>query len=839
MAQPVDSANAPDLPISPLLPEIRASLAATPNLVLEAPPGAGKTTLVPLALLDQPWRGDGKIILLEPRRLAARGAAHRLAQQLGEAVGERVGYRVRLDRKIGPKTRIECVTTGLFLRQLQGDPSLPGVAAILFDEFHERSVDADLALAFALEAQAGLRPDLRLLVMSATLDGAAIQRLMPEARRITSEGRAFPVTTQHLGDDTPNGQSRAWIEKRMAAAIRQALLETKGDILAFLPGLGEIRRTERELGSINDAVILALHGDLPMPEQDRAIRPDPAGRRKIVLSTSIAESSLTIAGITCVVDCGLRRVARFDPATSMTRLVTTKVSLANADQRRGRAGRLGPGSCYRLWSSNSERALTPQPVPEILEVDLAPLALELAAWGIEDVSALALLDPPPPGALSQARELLRELGALDDASRITAHGKAMAELGLHPRLAHMLITARARGLGALACDIAAILSERDLIAGKAPGGARGADLGERLMLLESNGGDRNARERVKQAAKDWRRQLGIGADEPRPRGMAGSIVALAYPDRLAQQRGGTGQYRMASGRGAAIATDDPLAREPFLAIATLDAGDKTARIYLAAPITLSEIEEDFADLIETTETVAWNARTEIVEAKRERRLLQLVLEEKPLQKPNLEAARRAMLEGIRQMGLHALPWSAGANHLRARVAFLRQALPDQNWPDWSDAALLDSLSDWLGPHLDGCLRRAHLDRLDLHGALADSLDWKQRQALDSLAPTHLDVPSGSHVPLDYSDPARPVLAVRLQEMFGATQTPRVAGGRVAILLHLLSPARRPVQVTQDLASFWANAYKAVKADLKGQYPKHYWPDDPLVAEPTARAKPRR
>jgi ATP-dependent helicase HrpB len=818
------------LPIAPLLPEIQARLAASPNLVLEAPPGAGKTTQVPLALLDVPWRGDGKIILLEPRRLAARGAAHRLAQHLSETVGERVGYRVRLDKKIGPKTRIECVTTGLFLRQLQGDPSLSGVAAILFDEFHERSVDADLALAFALEAQAGLRPDLRLIVMSATLDGAAIQRLMPGAARITSEGRAFPVETIHLGDDT-----QTWVEKRMASAIRRAFTETSGDILAFLPGLAEIRRTERELGGIDDAAILALHGDLPMAEQDRAIRPDIEGRRKIVLSTSIAESSLTIAGITCVVDCGLRRVARFDPATGMTRLMTTRVSLANADQRRGRAGRLGPGLCYRLWSANSERALSPQPVPEILEVDLAPLALELAAWGIEDLAQLALLDPPPSGALLQARELLRELGALDAANRITAHGKAMAELGLHPRLAHMLITAKARGLGALACDIAAILSEKDLVSGP----SRGADLGQRLEMLAGNGGDRNARERVKQAARDWRRQLDIPADEARPRSAAGSIIALAYPDRLAQQRGAAGQYRLASGRGAALNTEDPLARENWLAVATLDAGEKTARVYLAAPITLAEIEEDFADLIETRESVAWNARTEIVEAKRERRLLQLVLEEKPLQKPDAEAARAAMLDGVRQMGLAVLPWSAATMGLRARVAFLKQALPDQAWPDWSDAALLETLPDWLGPQLDGCLRRAHLERLDLHAALIDSLDWKQRQALDALAPTHLDVPSGSRVPLDYGDPARPVLAVRLQEMFGATETPRVAGGRVPVLLHLLSPARRPVQVTQDLASFWAGAYKAVKADLKGQYPKHYWPDDPLIAEPTARAKPRR
>jgi ATP-dependent helicase HrpB len=820
----------PDLPIAPLLPEIRASLVTNPNLVLEAPPGAGKTTQVPLALLDTPWRKDGKIILLEPRRLAARGAAHRLAQHLGEAVGETVGYRVRLDRKIGPKTRIECVTTGLFLRQLQGDPSLAGVAAILFDEFHERSVDADLALAFALEAQASLRPDLRLVVMSATLDGAAIARLLPGAKRLTSEGRAYPVATHHLGDD-----GKTWIEKRMAGAIRAAFAETKGDILAFLPGLAEIRRTERELGTLAGAVILPLHGDLPMAEQDRAIRADAQGRRKVVLSTSIAESSLTIAGIACVVDSGLRRVARFDPATGMTRLMTTKVSLANAEQRRGRAGRLGPGTCYRLWSANSERALTQQPVPEILEVDLAPLALELAAWGIEDVGGLALLDPPPAGALAQARELLRELGALDAANRITPHGKAMAELGMHPRLAHMLIAAKARGLGALACDIAAILSERDLIGD----GVRSADLGERLVLLEAGAGDRGVRERIKQSARDWRRQIDVVADEARPRQAAGSIVALAYPDRLAQQRGGRGQYRLASGRGAALNEGDPLAREEWLAVATLDAGATQAKIYLAAPITLAEIEEDFAELIETRESVSWNARLEAVEAKRERRLLGLVLEEKPLQKPDAEQARIAMLAGIRAMGLGALPFSDAAQNLRARVAFLRAALPDENWPDWSEATLLASLEDWLGPHLDGVMRRAHLAKLDLHAALIDALDWKQRQALDKLAPTHLEVPSGSRVPLDYSDPARPVLAVRLQEMFGATETPRVAGGRVAILLHLLSPARRPVQVTQDLGSFWRGSYKAVKADLKGQYPKHYWPDDPLVAEPTARAKPRR
>ncbi|MBK8159661.1 MAG: ATP-dependent helicase HrpB [Rhodospirillaceae bacterium] len=832
-AKPIPRKFDPDLPIAALLPQIAEALAAGPNLVLEAPPGAGKTTQVPLVLLDAAWRGDGKIIVLEPRRLAARGAAHRLAGHLGEAVGGTVGYRVRLDRRIGPTTRIECVTTGLFLRQLQSDPELKGVAALIFDEFHERSVDADLALAFALEAQAGLRPDLRLVVMSATLDGAAIARLMPGAGRLTSEGRAFPVTTHYLGDD-----AKTWIEKQMGSAIRQALRDETGDILAFLPGLAEIRRTERELGGMGDAIILPLHGDLPLAEQERAIHEDPQGRRKIVLSTSIAESSLTIAGVRVVLDSGLRRVARFDPATGMTRLVTTKVALANADQRRGRAGRLGPGSCYRLWSANSERALSPQPAPEILEIDLAPLALELAAWGIDDPASLALLDPPPPASLAQARELLRELGALDAGNRITAHGRAMAELGLHPRLAHMLIIAKSRGLGALACDIAALLSERDIISGPGNGGGRVADLGQRLEMLASGGGDRNGRSRIQQSAKDWRRQLGIGPEQSASRSAAGAIVALAYPDRLAQQRGGQGQYRLASGRGAELSLEDPLSREPYLAVATLDQGQKSARIYLAAPITLGEIEEDFADLIETTQSVTWNARTEIVEAKRERRLLALVLEEKPLQKPDTELVRAAMLDGIRQMGLGSLPWSSATTTLRARVAFLRRVLPEKDWPDWSDAALLATLPDWLGPHLDGVSRRAHLDRIDLHAALTDSLDWQQRQALETMAPTHLDVPSGSRVPLDYDSGEQPILAVRLQEMFGATETPRIAGGRAPVLLHLLSPARRPVQVTQDLTSFWSNAYKAVKADLKSQYPRHYWPDDPLIAEPTARAKPR-
>ncbi|MET1028586.1 MAG: ATP-dependent helicase HrpB [Dongiaceae bacterium] len=839
--------NAPipsiSLPIEPLLPDIRAALAASPNLVLEAPPGAGKTTLVPLALRDAAWADKGKIIMLEPRRLAARGAAKRMADLLGEEVGETIGYRVRLDRRVGPKTKIEVVTTGLFLRQLQGDPDLPGIAAVLFDEFHERAIDSDLALAFCLEAQAALRDDLRLVVMSATLDGAAIADLLPGARRVTSEGRVFPVETRHLGDDPA-----ARIEDRMAAAIRQALQEENGDILAFLPGTGEIRRVETRLGDTgSDNVVLPLYGDLPLAEQDRAIRADPQGRRKIVLATSIAETSLTIDGVRVVIDSGLRRVPRFDPVSGMSRLTTAKVSLAAATQRRGRAGRTQPGICYRLWSPQSERALPAFEAPEILAVDLAPLALELAVWGITETESLKLIDPPPAAAMTQARDLLGELEAIDDRHLATEHGKAMAALGVHPRLAHMMVRARERGLGPLACDIAAILSERDPIRQERSRGTE-ADLRDRLDLLQERGRqaamvDRGVLERIRQSGKDWRRQLGLGAAAEAPRDAAGAVLALAYPDRLAQKRGrtpdGMESFRLSNGRGAVLAASDPLSNASFLAIGALDGDKRAARIFLAAPITLDEIEADFTEAITDETIVAWNGRSEIVEAKKLRRLWSLVLEEKPIARPPRELLAQAMLEGVRQMGLGALPWTPELETLRARVALLRSLNdPRQSWPDLSDAALLEKLEDWLLPYLDGKMRRAHLADLDLREALLSSLDWQQRQALDALAPTHLDVPSGSHVPLDYRSGEVPVLAVRLQEMFGATDTPTIAGGKIQVLLHLLSPARRPVQVTRDLKSFWTNGYKAVKADLKGQYPKHYWPDDPLVAEPTARAKPR-
>jgi ATP-dependent helicase HrpB len=832
------------LPIEPLLPQIAAALAEAPNLVLEAPPGAGKTTMVPLALKDAAWLKGGKIIVLEPRRLAARSAAKRMADLLGEEVGETVGYRVRLDRRIGPKTRIEVVTTGLFLRQLQADAELPGIAAVLFDEFHERAIDSDLALAFCLEAQAALRDDLRLLVMSATLDGATIADLLPGASRLTSEGRVFPVETRYLGDD-PNAR----IEDRMASAIRQALSEEDGDLLAFLPGTAEIRRVESRLGDLGpDRVILPLYGDLPLPEQDKAIRRDPQGRRKIVLATSIAETSLTIDGMRIVVDSGLRRVPRFDPVSGMTQLATTKVSVAAATQRRGRAGRIAPGVCYRLWSAASERALPAFEQPEILAVDLAPLALELAAWGITDLATLKLLDPPPEAALSQARELLQDLEAVDASFLATAHGKAMASLGVHPRLAHMMVRARERDLGSVACDIAAVLSERDPLRNS------DADLRDRLDLLQERGrglgkADRAVTERIKQSARDWRRQLGIDAAsrDTEAREAAGAILALAYPDRLAQKRGRTpdGQesFRLSHGRGAVLPAHDPLAQAEYLAIGALDGDKRAARIFLAAPLTRDEIESDFASQIVDEDIVAWNAREQLVEAKRQRRLWSLVLEEKPLKQMPREKVAAAMLEGVRQMGLSSLPWTPELQNLRARLAFLRRLQQagqkfKWDWPDFADATLLETAGDWLLPYLDGVTRRAHLANIDLREALLGGLDWQQRQAIDQLAPTHLDVPSGSHLPLDYDSGDVPVLAVRLQEMFGATDTPRVADGKVEVLLHLLSPARRPVQVTRDLKSFWANGYRAVKADLKGQYPKHYWPDDPLVAEPTARAKPR-
>ena len=842
-----ESAGAP-LPIDSILPELLAALRGGPNAVLQAPPGAGKTTRVPLALLGEPWLAGGRILVLEPRRIATYAAARRMAELLGEEAGATVGYRMRLDARVSRATRIEIVTEGVFLRQLQADPALGGVGAVLFDEFHERSLDADLGLALCLEAQAALRPDLRLLAMSATLDGGPVARLLGDAPIVASEGRSFPVETRYL-PAPPSGP----LDATVAVAVRQALAEERGSILVFLPGTGEIRRVQARLeaGGLGPEVALTpLYGDLPQEAQRRAILPAPPGRRKLVLATAIAETSLTIEGVRIVIDCGYGRKSRFDPRSLMARLETLRVSRAAAEQRRGRAGRLEPGVCYRLWTEAEQRALVPFDAPEILTADLTPLALQLALWGAGDPAQLSWLDPPPAAPLAQARALLAALGALAPDGTITEHGKAMAALGAHPRLAHMMLKGRECGLGGLACDLAALLGERDFVKSRA--GERDADIRLRLDLLHGHppdglAVDGGAVRSVARIARQWRRQLGLPDRKPAQDGRpeasvgdrAGALLALAYPDRVAQRRpGAVGQFRLRNGRGATLPEGEPLAAQDWLAVADLDAGAAAARIFLAAPLTLADIEESFAGDIETVEEVRWDAREQAVLARRQRRLGALLLKDEPLAAPPGERVTAALIAGIRALGLTALPWTRELASWRARVMFLRGVEGAGAWPDLSDEALLAGLEDWLAPFLSGVTRRSQFERIDLGAALRSLLDWERRQALDRKAPTHHTVPSGSRLPLDYAD-GRPVLAVRLQEMFGATDTPAVADGRVPVLLHLLSPAGRPVQVTQDLPSFWASGYRGVKADLKGRYPKHDWPDDPLQAQPTSRAKPRR
>jgi ATP-dependent helicase HrpB len=831
------------LPVGDVLAPLAAALADARAAVLQAPPGAGKTTLAPLVLLEQPWLAGRRILMLEPRRLATRAAARRMAEMLGEAVGETVGYRTRLDTRVSAATRIEVVTEGILIRLIQDDPALDGIGLVIFDEFHERSLDADLGLALTLEARRALREDLRLLVMSATLDGAAVARLLGNAPVVSSAGRSFPVAVRHL--ERPPADR---IETSVASVVRRALAEEDGSLLVFLPGGTEIRRVARFLGEAGldpDTIVAPLYGDLPQGAQDEAIRPAPDGRRKVVLATPIAETSLTIEGIRVVIDSGLMRVPRFEPRSGMTRLETVRVSQASAEQRRGRAGRLAPGLCYRLWPEAEHAQLRPFTAPEILEADLAPLALELARWGSADPNDLAWLDAPPAAAYAQARALLRELAALDEAGRITAHGRDMAMLGLHPRLAHMMLAARRHGRGRLAAAIAALLGERDIL--KTSPGQRDADLRWRVELLhgESRSPDlprgvsleRGALERARQTARQFERQLRLrGGDALDPRD-SGRVLALAYPDRVAQRRAGShGQFLLANGRGAELPAADPLAAEEFLAVADLDGDKRVARIFLAAPLSRAEVEEDFADTIAVGDSVAWDSRAAAVLARRQERLGALVLKDEPLAEPPAERVAAAMLDGIRDLGIAALPWTREAESLRQRVLFLRRLEAAADWPDLSDAALLADLEEWLAPHLAGITRRIQLDRLDLATLLRQRLSFEQQRALDRLAPTHVAVPSGSRVPIDYGAGEVPVLAVRLQEMFGAKETPSVAGGRVPLLLHLLSPAGRPLQVTRDLAGFWSGSYPAVRGEMRGRYPKHPWPDDPLSAMPTARAK---
>jgi ATP-dependent helicase HrpB len=838
------------LPIDAVLPDLLEALRNRHEAVLEAPPGAGKTTRVPLTLLDEAWLEGQSIVMLEPRRLAARAAAARLAESLGETVGQTVGYRMRLDSKVGPNTRIEVVTEGILLRRLQHDPSLEGVGLVIFDEFHERSLDADLSLALTLSGRALLREDspLKLLLMSATLDGERLAQLLDNAPLLRSEGRMFPVETR-WGQPWPSGpQASRESEARLLQTVLRAMAEESGSLLVFLPGQAEIRRLagqlELALAQRPGILICPLHGELDLDAQRAAIEPAPAGQRKVVLATNIAETSLTIDGVRVVVDAGLARVPRFDPGTGMTRLDTQRISRASAAQRAGRAGRLEPGVSYRLWSQSQHEQLAAFASAEILQADLCGLALQLACWGVE-ASELSWLDMPPAAALAQARELLQRLGALRRQAggwEPTAHGRAMAELPVHPRIAHLLLRGQQLGLGELACQVAALLGERDIQRGG------GADLHDRLMLLQAPRGA-GAVQRVRQVTRQLRGLLrGSASDpvsDPGHLRWLGALLAFAYPDRIARQRrDGGGDYRLANGRAAQFGEPDALMKHAWLVIADLGSrqGQREERIYLAAALAPELFETVLAEQVSEQEEIDWDAREAVLRAERQWRVGELLLRREALPDPDPAQRARALLGLVRRKGLELLPWTPELRQWQARVALLRELDLQRDgrseWPDLSDAALLEQLEDWLLPGLDRVTRLSHFAELDLAGLLATLLAWPLPRRLDELAPKALSVPSGSTIRIDYSE-APPVLAVRLQELFGLAETPRIAGGRVAVKLHLLSPGRRPVQVTQDLASFWRNTYADVKKDLKGRYPKHYWPDDPLQAEPTARAKPRR
>ncbi|KAF0594613.1 ATP-dependent helicase HrpB [Pseudomonas aeruginosa] len=835
------------LPIDAAIPSLRQALTGHDSVVLQAPPGAGKTTRVPLALLNESWLADQGILMLQPRRVAARAAAERMASELGEKVGETVGYRIRLESRVGPSTRIEVVTEGILARRLQDDPSLEGVGLVIFDEFHLRSLDSDLALALCLNGRELFRDDqpLKLLVMSATLEGARLSSLLEDAPVVTSEGRMFPVDTV-WGQPYQTGE---YIEPKVVRACLDAVHDQQGSILVFLPGQAEIRRVHQELSDKlagrDDLLLCALHGELDLSAQRAAIEPAPPGKRKIVLATNIAETSLTIEGVRVVIDSGLERVPRFDPSSGMTRLATQRISQASAAQRAGRAGRSEPGICYRLWSQTQHEQMAAYGAPEIHQADLAALALQLARWGVTP-DQLRWLDMPPAAPFTQARDLLGRLGALEADGRLSSHGQAMAEVPAHPRIAHLLLRGHALGLGALACDVAALLGERDVL----PGG--GADLHSRLAMLE--GSQRmprhaqGAAQRIKQLARQYRSyQRGsvteAVADPEHPRWL-GCLLALAYPDRVAQQRrAGGGEYRLANGRAAIFTEPDALMKHSWLVVAELGSrqGQREERIYLATDLDPSLFENVLAEQVTVVDELDWDDRAGALVAERQRKVGELVLSREPLKELDADARSRALLGLVRKKGLELLPWTSELRQWQARVALLRELDMAQQgqskWPCFRDDTLLATLEEWLLPYLNNVSRLSHFSLLDLGSILRGALPWPLPQELDELAPTHIKVPSGSSIKLDYSE-SPPVLAVRLQEMFGLADTPRIAGGKLPIKLHLLSPARRPVQVTQDLANFWRSTYLEVKKDLKGRYPKHWWPDDPMEAEPTARAKPR-
>jgi len=866
------------LPIDAALPELTTALRANNAAVLVAPPGAGKTTRVPLVLAAEQWAQPadrpGRILVLEPRRLAARAAAERMAHNLGERVGETIGLRVRFGSKVSRQTRIEIVTEGIFTRRIVDDPMLDGVAAVLFDEFHERSLDADLGLALACDVQQGLREDLKLLVMSATIDGARVAALLGNARGsvavIESQGRIFPVETRYVGRDARP------IEPQVADVIVRAMRAEGGSLLAFLPGAAEIRRTrallqqalqENRIDPTTDVV--ALYGALGAEEQARAIEPAPPGRRKIVLATSIAETSITIEGVRIVVDSGLVRVPRYEPDVGVTRLDTVRVSRAAADQRRGRAGRTESGLCYRLWDEPQTAALEPFARPEILAADLSSFALDLAAWGAP-ADKLAFLDPPPRAALAEASALLITLGAIDDTGRITEEGRQLRRLPLPPRLARMVIDAARLGQGALAAEIATLVGERGL-------GGDDIDMRERLAALRR---DRSPRARdARHMAARWAEVAAVpspvhggGIERGRPppgslrdptspasgggEASIGALAALAFPERIGKNRGGaagasTGAFLLANGRGANLDPASPLARAPFLAVAELAGSAAQGRILSAAPITLAEIEAHFADRIASRDEVVFDSVSLALRGRKSRRLGAIVLAEQPVPVTPSEQSARLLAESIAKLGIDRLPWTKPLKQWRDRVMFLRQSegatsaqqtcekAYEQTWPDLADTALAARAGEWLAPALAGTTELNEFSADEFAAALASLLPWPLRHRLDAEAPIHFEAPTGSRVPIDYDGEGGPKIAIRVQELFGLDRHPAIAGGKVPLAIELLSPAQRPVQTTRDLPGFWRGSYAAVRAEMRGRYPKHPWPEDPLAAAPTRRAKPRK
>jgi ATP-dependent helicase HrpB len=823
----------PTFPITPLLPDIVRRLSDHPRLVLEAPPGAGKTTQVPLALLDQPWLAGKKIVMLEPRRVAARAAAGFMARQRGEPVGETVGYRIRFENAVSARTRVEVVTEGILTRMIQDDPMLEGVGAILFDEFHERHLAGDLGLALALDVQAQLREDLRLVVMSATLDGEKLARFL-DAPRLSSEGRGFAVQVAHF----PARREES-LEVQVRRAVEHAVQSHPGDVLVFLPGQREIARVQAMLAEVlaHDIVVLALHGELPVEKQSEALQADPQGRRRVVLATNVAESSVTLPGVRVVVDSGLAREPSYDPNSGFSRLEVANISQASADQRAGRAGRVAEGWAYRLWPQSQR--LDPQRRPEMAMVELASLALELAAWGSD---ALRFVDPPPPGALGAARDLLRRLGALTASNAITPLGRRMLALGTHPRLAAMLLSATGTADRAVACDLAALVEARDpLRMGGDALAARWRALAAFRAGRAPHDANRAGLAAIDAAAKQWRRRLRETATAPSTieAHQLGDVLMHAFPDRIGTQHPQDARrYQLANGRTARLFDDSALFGEPWIVVSELRHEARDALIQRGAPVDEKRLRAEFADRFVTEDTVRWDASRRALVAQRESRFDQIIIDARPAGRVDPALAAAALTDAVRELGLEALPWPESLQQWRERVRCLRAWMPDLELPDLSDDALMDTLDDWLKPAFAGKTRLDALDEEDLSSALKSGLDWGLRQRIDQLAPVRIVVPSGMERRIEYAHGQPPVLAVKLQELFGMADTPRVADGRVPVLLHLLSPGGKPLQVTSDLRNFWNSTYAEVKKEMKGRYPKHPWPDDPWSAQATHRAKPR-